>query len=181
MVNPIIQTGSTIYLGDILGLFLNGGSVSGTSLVLTQGTTQVTIPGLPSGGGAVVTGGTILNNGTIEIFQSNGSTAAIPGNVGTTFPQQFTQYNISAGITVAASGSTNYHIYTPISSTDDLIINYLQLSATTYAAPLTSPAMSTNSTTAGMVLADLLNCESFQSLSSGTGTMPTDGSIVQKR
>ena len=46
-------------------------------------------------------------------------------------------------------------------------------------APFTRPAISTNSTTAGIVFAELLKAESFPSLSSGTGTTPTDGSIVQ--
>src|SRR3989344_1404435 len=47
-------------------------------------------------------------------------------------------------------------------------------------APLTSPAMSTNSTTAGIVFFERLNALSRWSRSSGTGTIPTDGSIVQK-
>ena len=46
-------------------------------------------------------------------------------------------------------------------------------------APLTNPAMSTNSITAGVVLAELYNSVSLSSLSSGTATTPTLGSIVQ--
>ena len=46
-------------------------------------------------------------------------------------------------------------------------------------APFTNPAISTNSIAAGIVLADLENSESFHSRSSGTATIPTEGSMVQ--
>ena len=46
-------------------------------------------------------------------------------------------------------------------------------------APFTSPAMSTNSITAGVVFCGLYISVSFSSLSSGTATTPTFGSIVQ--
>mmetsp|Transcript_2979 Transcript_2979/g.12058 ORF Transcript_2979/g.12058 Transcript_2979/m.12058 type:complete len:204 (+) Transcript_2979:1404-2015(+) len=47
-------------------------------------------------------------------------------------------------------------------------------------APLTRPAMSTNSSTAGTTLALLLISPSLSSLRSGTGTTPVLGSMVQK-
>lgn len=47
-------------------------------------------------------------------------------------------------------------------------------------APLTRPAISTNSITAGVILAELYKAASLSSLSSGTATTPTLGSIVQK-
>ena len=45
-------------------------------------------------------------------------------------------------------------------------------------APLTMPAMSTNSTVAGRILAEPKSSASFGSRSSGTPTTPTFGSIV---
>ena len=45
-------------------------------------------------------------------------------------------------------------------------------------APLTMPAMSTNSTVAGRILAELKISASLPSRSSGTATTPTLGSIV---
>ena len=47
-------------------------------------------------------------------------------------------------------------------------------------APFTNPAMSTNSITAGVTLAELYKAANLLSLSSGTATTPTLGSIVQK-
>ena len=47
-------------------------------------------------------------------------------------------------------------------------------------APLTRPAISTNSITAGVIFAELYKAASLSSLSSGTATTPTLGSIVQK-
>ena len=47
-------------------------------------------------------------------------------------------------------------------------------------APFTRPAISTNSTAAGMVFIDLEKVDSLAILSSGTATTPTEGSIVQK-
>ncbi len=47
-------------------------------------------------------------------------------------------------------------------------------------APATSPAMSTNSTVAGIVFSGLAMAASAASLGSGTSTMPTFGSMVQK-
>ena len=46
-------------------------------------------------------------------------------------------------------------------------------------APLTKPAMSTNSITAGIVFFELYKAVSLSILSSGTATTPTLGSIVQ--
>jgi hypothetical protein len=46
-------------------------------------------------------------------------------------------------------------------------------------APATSPAMSTNSTTAGITFSGLAIAASAASRESGTSTMPTLGSIVQ--
>ena len=46
-------------------------------------------------------------------------------------------------------------------------------------APLTRPAISTNSITAGVILAELYNFARLLTRSSGTATMPTLGSIVQ--
>ena len=46
-------------------------------------------------------------------------------------------------------------------------------------APLTSPAMSTNSIDAGIALSDLLSLERTCNLLSGTAIVPTFGSIVQ--
>ncbi len=46
-------------------------------------------------------------------------------------------------------------------------------------APFTSPAMSTNSTIAGIVFLDALIALSLSKRASGTATTPTDGSIVQ--
>src|SRR3989344_5013712 len=45
-------------------------------------------------------------------------------------------------------------------------------------APLTKPAMSTNSTAAGTSFSDWLSAASFWRRSSGTATTPTDGSMV---
>ena len=47
-------------------------------------------------------------------------------------------------------------------------------------APATRPAMSTNSTVAGTILAGWSISASFSRRSSGTGTMPTLGSMVAK-
>ncbi len=47
-------------------------------------------------------------------------------------------------------------------------------------APFTSPAISTNSIVAGTIFAELCIRASTPSLSSGTGTIPIFGSIVQK-
>ena len=47
-------------------------------------------------------------------------------------------------------------------------------------APLTSPAISTNSIDAGTARWDLLRSESTWRRGSGTATIPTFGSIVQK-
>ena len=47
-------------------------------------------------------------------------------------------------------------------------------------APFTNPAISTNSTTAGVVFWGLYISVNFFNLSSGTATTPTFGSIVQK-
>lgn len=47
-------------------------------------------------------------------------------------------------------------------------------------APLTSPAISTNSMDAGTARWDLLSSESTWRRGSGTATIPTFGSIVQK-
>ena len=47
-------------------------------------------------------------------------------------------------------------------------------------APATSPAMSTNSTIAGMTLSGLSMAASFARRGSGTSTTPTFGSMVQK-
>ena len=47
-------------------------------------------------------------------------------------------------------------------------------------APFTSPAISTNSNTAGTVFALFENSDSFHNRESGTSTTPTFGSIVQK-
>ena len=47
-------------------------------------------------------------------------------------------------------------------------------------APLTRPAMSTNSTMAGVFLSVCQISASLSSRGSGTGTMPEFGSIVQK-
>ncbi len=47
-------------------------------------------------------------------------------------------------------------------------------------APLTRPAMSTNSTVVGTVAAELLSWLSTAKRSSGTATTPTLGSMVQK-
>ena len=47
-------------------------------------------------------------------------------------------------------------------------------------APFTRPAMSTNSTTAGVVFLGLWKSESQSRRLSGTATTPTLGSMVQK-
>ena len=47
-------------------------------------------------------------------------------------------------------------------------------------APLTRPAISTNSTTAGIIFCDPEMAESVRSRPSGTATTPTEGSIVAK-
>ncbi len=47
-------------------------------------------------------------------------------------------------------------------------------------APRTSPAMSTNSSEVGMVFCGFTSAERRSSRSSGTGTTPTLGSMVQK-
>ena len=47
-------------------------------------------------------------------------------------------------------------------------------------APLTSPAMSTNSTIAGITFSGETNSANLFNLSSGTSTIPKFGSIVQK-
>ena len=49
-----------------------------------------------------------------------------------------------------------------------------------FEAPFTSPAISTNSITAGIVFAELYIAVNLSNLSSGTETTPTFGSIVQK-
>jgi len=46
-------------------------------------------------------------------------------------------------------------------------------------APATSPAMSTNSTVAGMTFCGRAIAASFARRASGTSTMPTFGSMVQ--
>ena len=47
-------------------------------------------------------------------------------------------------------------------------------------APLTRPAMSTNSTFAGIIFSGLTSLAYCSNLSSGTSTIPKFGSIVQK-
>src|SRR3989344_3643902 len=78
------------------------------------------------------------------------------------------------------SGSSKTRTTSAMASTSRMWERNLLPRPSPVEAPLTSPAISTNSITAGTFFFDLLNSASLSTLSSGTATTPTEGSIVQK-
>lgn len=78
------------------------------------------------------------------------------------------------------SGSSKQRTTCTIASVERMFARNLLPSPAPSLAPLTMPAMSTNSITEGCFLTDLLIVTSLSSLESGTLTMPTLGSMVQK-
>ncbi len=66
-----------------------------------------------------------------------------------------------------------------MASVSRILVRNLFPSPSPFDAPATSPAISTNSMTAGILFALFENSVSFATRSSGTGTIPTEGSMVQ--
>ena len=66
-----------------------------------------------------------------------------------------------------------------MASTSRMLARNLLPSPSPVEAPLTMPAMSTNSTVVGKIRSGLTMAASASSRGSGTGTMPTFGSMVQ--
>ncbi len=80
--------------------------------------------------------------------------------------------------TCTTSESVNTRTTWQIASDSRMLARNLLPSPAPSDAPLTIPAMSTNDTVAGMILADEWIFASSSSLGSGSGTTPTFGSIV---
>ena len=86
----------------------------------------------------------------------------------------------TALLTCKTLSSSNILTISRIASVSRMCERNLLPSPSPSLAPLTSPAISTNSTTAGIVFLELESLDNCHNLSSGTSTIPTDGSIVQK-
>src|SRR5678815_2757929 len=82
-------------------------------------------------------------------------------------------------MTCVTSGSSKQRMTWTIASVSRMFVRNLLPSPSPSAAPFTSPAMSTNCTTAGTVFFGWTTRASSCSRESGTSTMPTFGSTVQ--
>ena len=82
--------------------------------------------------------------------------------------------------TCTTSGSSKHLTTWQMASTSRILERNLLPKPSPLLAPLTRPAISTNSITAGVYFSGLYISASLSSLSSGTDTTPTLGSMVQK-
>ena len=80
--------------------------------------------------------------------------------------------------TCTTSSSENTRTTWQIASASRMLARNLLPSPAPSLAPLTMPAMSTNDTVAGTILAEWNSAASLSSRGSGSGTTPTFGSIV---
>ena len=116
-------------------------------------------------------------------FSSRGmafSTVAMSARMSSVLMVSTSESGSTLPATWVTSGSAKKRTTSAMASVSRMLARNWLPRPSPWEAPATSPAISTNSTVAGTILAGWSMAASASSRASGTGTMPTLGSMVAK-